>query len=302
MASTELEIVRSGSSEFIVQTLPDGSTAIFEVATKNVYSLNPSAAAAWEACASATTLSQLAAAMSRRLNTPVTEDLAHEAVSELVAVGLVDVTPAERFGTSRRAMLKQVAGVALPVVLVLTGAEQRRTLRVPGPILLRSRRRAGRPAHDGRSHDDAGPAESRDARHHQGLRHLTSRTQTESLGGRGVRRDLNIATGHVVAHMRDGRRTVTATSTVAGNVQAGRDVCATIAHATRTLSSLGSDPGRVHSEPGCVPGHNQHNRAELTTTGIRRSLGPLSPRLDDGTSASETAPLTGGSVGERRSS
>ena len=125
MASVELEIVRSGSSEFIVQALPDGSTAIFEVATKNVYSLNPSAAAAWEACASATTLSRLATAMSRRLNRPVTEDLAHEAVSELVAVGLVSVTPAERLGTSRRAMLKQVAGVALPVVLVLTGAEQR---------------------------------------------------------------------------------------------------------------------------------------------------------------------------------
>jgi hypothetical protein len=105
--------------------LPDGSTAIFEMATKNVYSLNPSAAAAWEACESATTLSRLAAAMSRRLNKPVTEDLAHEAVSELVAVGLVSATPAEQLGTSRRAMLKQVAGVALPVVLVLTGAEQR---------------------------------------------------------------------------------------------------------------------------------------------------------------------------------
>ena len=125
MASVELEIVRSGSSEFIVQALPDGSTAIFEVATKNVYSLNPSAAAAWEACASATTLSRLAAAMSRRLNRPVTEDLAHEAVSELVAVGLVKATPAEQLGTSRRTMLKQVAGVALPVVLVLTGAEQK---------------------------------------------------------------------------------------------------------------------------------------------------------------------------------
>jgi hypothetical protein len=125
MAFVELEIVRSGSSECIVQALPDGSTAIFEVATKNVYSLNPSAAAAWEACVSATTLSRLATAMSRRLNRPVTEDLAHEAVSELVAVGLVSVTPAEQLGTSRRAMLKQVAGVALPVVLVLTGAEQR---------------------------------------------------------------------------------------------------------------------------------------------------------------------------------
>jgi hypothetical protein len=144
MASVELEIVRSGSSEFIVQPLPDGSTAIFEVATKNVYSLNPSAAAAWEACASATTLSRLATAMSRRLDRPVTEDLAHEAVSELVAVGLVSATPAERLGSSRRAMLKQVAGVALPVVLVLTGAEQRAhaqgngsnplTPTTPGPV------------------------------------------------------------------------------------------------------------------------------------------------------------------------
>ena len=125
MASPDLEIVRSGSSEFVVQPLPDGSTAIFEVATKNVYSLNQSAAAAWEACASPTTLSRLATEMSRRLSSPVTEDLAHEAVSELVAVGLVSVTPAERLGTSRRAMLKQVAGLALPVVLVLTGAEQR---------------------------------------------------------------------------------------------------------------------------------------------------------------------------------
>jgi hypothetical protein len=121
----ELEIARSGSSELVVQALPDGSTAIFEVATRNVYSLNPSAAAAWESCASPTTLSQLAAAMSRRLNAPVTEDLAHEAVSELVAAGLVRVTPADRLGTSRRTMLKQAAGVALPVVLALTGAEQR---------------------------------------------------------------------------------------------------------------------------------------------------------------------------------
>lgn len=125
MAMSELEIARNESSKFIVQVLPDGSAAIFEVATRNVYSLNPSAAAAWEACASATTLSQLATAMSRRLEAPVTEDLAHEAVSELAAVGLVRVTPAERLGTSRRELLKQVAEVGIPMVLVLTGAQQR---------------------------------------------------------------------------------------------------------------------------------------------------------------------------------
>ena len=99
MALLDLEVVRSGSSELVVQALPDGSTAIFEVATSNVYSLNPSAAAAWEECASPTTLSQLAAAMSRRLKAPVSEDLAHEAVAELLAVGLVRVTPGDRLGT-----------------------------------------------------------------------------------------------------------------------------------------------------------------------------------------------------------
>ncbi len=125
MASFDLGIARSGSSEFVAQTLPDGSMALFEVATKNVYSLNPSAAAAWEACASATTLSQLAATMSRQLNRPITEDLAHEAVSELVAAGLVSVTPADRLGTSRRELLRTAAGVAIPAVLVLTGAQQR---------------------------------------------------------------------------------------------------------------------------------------------------------------------------------
>jgi hypothetical protein len=125
MASHELDIARTGSPNVIAQKLPDGSMAIFEAASKNVYSLNPSAAAAWDACESATTLPRLAAAMSRQLNAPITEDLAHEAVSELLAAGLVRVSPAERLGTSRRTMLKQVAGVAIPVVLVLTGAEQR---------------------------------------------------------------------------------------------------------------------------------------------------------------------------------
>lgn len=125
MALLDIEVLRSKSSDLIVQTLPDGSTAIFEVSTKNVYSLNASAAAAWEACASANTLSQIAATMSRKLDVPVTEDLAHEALSELVAVGLVKLNPGESLGTSRRDMLRKVAGVALPAVLVLTGAQQR---------------------------------------------------------------------------------------------------------------------------------------------------------------------------------
>jgi len=124
MALSEIKVLRSKSSELIVQTLPDGSTAIFDVPTKNVHSLNPSAAAAWEACASATTLPQIATAMSRRLHVPITEDLAHEAVSELAAVGLVTVTPRHSFETSRRDLLKQAAGAAIPAVLSLLGVRQ----------------------------------------------------------------------------------------------------------------------------------------------------------------------------------
>lgn len=125
MRSLELEVARTDASGLVVQSLPDGSAAIFDAATKNVYSLNTSAAAAWDACASARTLPGIAAAMSFRLQAPVSEELAHAAVSELEAVGLVRITAPEGLPTSRRDMLKQVAGVAIPMVLVLTAAEQR---------------------------------------------------------------------------------------------------------------------------------------------------------------------------------
>jgi hypothetical protein len=125
MSSHEPDVIRTPSLDVISQKLPDGSMAIFDVARRNVYSLNTSAAAAWEACESAMSLPALAAAMSRRLNAPVTEDVAREAVSELAAAGLVTVPRTDTAGRSRREMLKQVAGVALPAVLVLTGAEQR---------------------------------------------------------------------------------------------------------------------------------------------------------------------------------
>ena len=131
MAPFDLVIQRSATSELVVQALPDGSMAIFDVATKNVYSLNASAAAAWEACESPIPLPRLAEAMSRRLNTPVTEALAREAVSELAAAGLIIAPPDERDRTSRRELLKHAA-VAIPLVLVLTGAEQRAHAQVNG--------------------------------------------------------------------------------------------------------------------------------------------------------------------------
>jgi hypothetical protein len=124
MSLLDLVIARTDPSGLVVQSLPDGSAAIFEVATSNVYSLNAHAAAAWEACASATTLPEIARAMSSRLQAPVTEDLAHAAVSELEAVGLARVRVPEALQTTRRDLLRQLAG-AIPMVLVLTGVDQR---------------------------------------------------------------------------------------------------------------------------------------------------------------------------------
>jgi hypothetical protein len=117
---------RKSSSDFVVERLPDGSTAVFDRATKTVHSLNASAAAAFEACREPKTVSELAHEMGQALSAPVTDAVALAAAGELEQAGLVvgtGVPQAEPERASRRAILK-AAGVALPVVLSLTAAEQ----------------------------------------------------------------------------------------------------------------------------------------------------------------------------------
>jgi len=108
-----------------VAKLPDGSTAVFDSATQTIHALDASTAAVWEACREPKTLSELTDAM-RRESGEATGDTVLEAVSELERTGLVAVSGATGLlhDASRRSLLK-AAGIAVPVVLSLTAAEQR---------------------------------------------------------------------------------------------------------------------------------------------------------------------------------
>jgi len=131
MIPRTVEAWQIGSENRIVEKLPDGSTAVFDTLTKTVHSVNKTAAAAFEACREKRTVPQLATAMREILESPVTEEMALAAISELERAGLVACSGSkspERGKASRRAMLKAMgtaAATVAPVVLSLTSAEQR---------------------------------------------------------------------------------------------------------------------------------------------------------------------------------
>lgn len=127
MAQLELEVAQTESDVRIVERLPDGSTAVFDGNSKTVYSLNVSAAAAWEACRNLATLDQVRRAIEQALNGPVTEEATLAAISQLEEAGLVTVSYPDKSSpvdASRRSLLRAV-GVAAPLVLALTASEQR---------------------------------------------------------------------------------------------------------------------------------------------------------------------------------
>ncbi len=114
-----------------IEKLADGSTAIFDQRSKSVHSLNASAAAVWEACAKGATMSQLLAALTAHYGSPVSTETALHALAQLEAASLIESdarTAAPVSGLDRRSILKSIGtagAVAIPVVLTLTGAEQR---------------------------------------------------------------------------------------------------------------------------------------------------------------------------------
>jgi hypothetical protein len=110
--------------ELAIEKLPDGSTAIFDSRTKTVYSLNPFAAAAWEASADFSALPGIVEEMRRSFNPGVTEEAASEALFQLQERGLVEIsTPLQSL--SRRSVFAAAGGALAPVVLALTATEQR---------------------------------------------------------------------------------------------------------------------------------------------------------------------------------
>ena len=80
--------------------------AIFDAKTQSVYSLNATAAAAWEACEHLRSLAEVAASMSASLGYDVTEAVALEALAQLQEQGLLK-TPLPSRATRRNVMRSQ---------------------------------------------------------------------------------------------------------------------------------------------------------------------------------------------------
>ena len=106
-----------------VAKFADGSMAICDTRTQTVYSLNATAAAAWDACENPTTLSAMVASMAASLGCEINESVALDALAELHDGGLLKTALPSR--ATRRSALVTAAGIAAPVVLALTGVEQR---------------------------------------------------------------------------------------------------------------------------------------------------------------------------------
>ncbi len=119
-----MQIERADSSNFAVDSLPDGSRIIRDPEQEAVYALNPTAAAAWEASASASTVSEVAEEMRRSFDSKVTDELAEASLYELQDKKLITITGAGLRAT-RRQVLAGLGAVALPLVVSITVGEQK---------------------------------------------------------------------------------------------------------------------------------------------------------------------------------
>lgn len=119
-----MQVERTNSNELLVDKLPDGSRVIVNPQSETVFALNTTAGAAWDACSCPTTLSKVTEDMRRSFDARMTEELALEAISQLEAKKLV-TTSGSPSGATRRTMLATLSGIALPLVVSLTMAEQR---------------------------------------------------------------------------------------------------------------------------------------------------------------------------------
>lgn len=119
-----MQIERTEISDLVVNGLPDGSRVIVDSKNETVYALNASAGAAWDACKTETTLSQLTEEMKRTCNPSITEEFAEEAVRQLEDKKLVKSSGIFA-RTSRREVLAGLSAVALPLVVSMTMSQQR---------------------------------------------------------------------------------------------------------------------------------------------------------------------------------
>ena len=119
-----MKIERINCSELSVNAMPDGSRIIRNSAAEQVFALNATAAAAWDACSSANTLAGVAEEMRRSFNSNITDELAEASVFELQDKKLVTIS-GSKFRATRREVLAGLSAVALPLVVSLTVGEQK---------------------------------------------------------------------------------------------------------------------------------------------------------------------------------
>jgi type IV secretory pathway VirJ component len=119
-----MQVERVKAADFVTNPMPDGSRIIRDSGNENVFALNTTAGAAWDACASATTIAGVAEQMRRSLDPNVTEELAEASILELQNKNLVTISGMESKAT-RRQVLAGLGAVALPLVVSLTLGEQK---------------------------------------------------------------------------------------------------------------------------------------------------------------------------------
>ena len=119
-----MRIVRANSDTFVVNRLPDGSQVMLDPVSEQVYALNATAGAAWDACRKPTTLAEVAEDMQRSFDPAVTDGLAEEAILQLRDKSLVTISGPLPQAT-RREFITTLGAMAAPLVVSLTLTDQR---------------------------------------------------------------------------------------------------------------------------------------------------------------------------------
>jgi hypothetical protein len=119
-----MQVERVNTNDLVVNSMPDGSRVIRNSNSETVFALNATAAAAWDACASATTVAGVAEEMRRSFDPNVTDELAEACLQQFEQKKLVKISGAAPKAT-RREVLAGLSAVALPLVVSLTIGEQK---------------------------------------------------------------------------------------------------------------------------------------------------------------------------------
>ena len=119
-----MQVERLNSQDLVVNSMPDGSRVLRNSKNETVFALNATAAAAWDACSTSTTLAGVAEEMRRSFDPKVTNELAEACLLEFQKKNLVKIS-GESSKATRRDVLAGLGAVALPLVVSLTIGQQK---------------------------------------------------------------------------------------------------------------------------------------------------------------------------------